>query len=61
MGALEAIRHEQIHIDMSLGPIEEAYAMLQKFNVAVSMDEMNRVDTLRYSFQKLLSQYVCFV
>ena len=38
------------------GPVEEAYAIMQKFNVQVNPEEMNKVDTLRYSWDKLLSQ-----
>ncbi|XP_072165822.1 dynein axonemal heavy chain 8-like [Diadema setosum] len=56
MNALEMIRQQEIRIDMTLGPIEEAYAMLQKFQVAVPKEEADRVDTLRYSFQKLSRQ-----
>ncbi|XP_074653701.1 dynein axonemal heavy chain 8-like [Tubulanus polymorphus] len=55
MAALEDIRQNQIRIDMNLGPIEETYAMLQKFQVNVSKEETDRVDSLRYSFQRLLS------
>lgn len=32
--------------------------MLNKFEVAVAREEVERVDTLRYSFGKLLSQAV---
>ncbi|PIK45719.1 hypothetical protein BSL78_17425 [Apostichopus japonicus] len=56
MEALENIRQEDIKIDMTLGPVEEAYSMLQKFNVKVQREETERVDSLRYSFQKLSSQ-----
>ncbi|XP_030832172.1 dynein heavy chain 8, axonemal [Strongylocentrotus purpuratus] len=56
MSALETIRQEDIRIDMTLGPIEEAYSMLQKFQVSVPREEANRVDSLRYSFQKLSRQ-----
>ncbi|CAH1796663.1 unnamed protein product [Owenia fusiformis] len=56
MAALEDIRKQQIRIDMNLGPIEEAYSMLQKFGVNVSSEEVNKVDTLRYGFVRLLSK-----
>nr|XP_054755650.1 high affinity cAMP-specific and IBMX-insensitive 3',5'-cyclic phosphodiesterase 8A-like [Lytechinus pictus] len=56
MAALEMIRQQDIRIDMTLGPIEEAYSMLQKFQVSVPREEANRVDSLRYSFQKLSRQ-----
>lgn len=38
------------------GPVEEAYAIMQKFNVKVNPEEINKVDTLRYSWNKLLSK-----
>ncbi|XP_033641432.1 dynein heavy chain 8, axonemal-like [Asterias rubens] len=56
MGALEDLRQNEIRIDMILGPIEEAYNMLQKFQVNVAKEEADRVDTLRYSYQKLTRQ-----
>ncbi|KAK3736698.1 hypothetical protein QZH41_011488 [Actinostola sp. cb2023] len=56
MAALEEMRQNEIRIDMTLGPIEEAYSMLNKFEVAVAREEVERVDTLRYSFKKLLAQ-----
>ena len=37
---------------------QEAYALLSKFGVKVSKEEADRVDTFRYSFEKLLSQAV---
>ncbi|XP_023932850.1 dynein heavy chain 8, axonemal [Lingula anatina] len=54
MEGLEDIRQNQIRIDMTLGPIEEAYAMLAKYNISVTNEETNKVDTLRYSFMKLI-------
>ena len=53
MGSLSAIRHQTLDIDNSLGPIEEAYAMLNKFEISVDPDEANQVDTLRYTWQKV--------
>jgi dynein heavy chain len=61
MGTLENIRCNQIRIDMCLGPIEETYAMLQKFHVNVAMEEINKVDSLRYSFQKVLRKAVSVI
>ena len=37
MKALEEIREQQISIDMTLGPVEEAYGLLQKFQVTTLM------------------------
>ncbi|XP_077975281.1 dynein axonemal heavy chain 8-like [Styela clava] len=55
MNALDTIKAEFTRIDFSLGPVEEAYAIMQKFNVQIQSDEINKVDTLRYSWDKLLS------
>jgi len=32
---------------------QESYAMLSKYELPVAKDEMERVDTLRYSWQKM--------
>ncbi|KAJ7306868.1 hypothetical protein OS493_040545 [Desmophyllum pertusum] len=36
--------------------MQEAYGMLNKFEVSVAREEVDGVDTLRYSFEKLLAQ-----
>ena len=36
--------------------MEEAYAIMQKFEVEVNYEEINKVDTLKYSWDKLLTQ-----
>ncbi|XP_078482966.1 dynein axonemal heavy chain 8 [Ciona intestinalis] len=56
MNSLDTIKHEFTKIDFTIGPVEEAYAIMQKFNVNVNHEEINKVDTLRYSWNKLLSQ-----
>ncbi|XP_019488822.1 PREDICTED: dynein heavy chain 8, axonemal, partial [Hipposideros armiger] len=52
MEALSCIRDNEIQMDMTLGPIEEAYAILNRFKVEVTK-ESEAVDTLRCSFNKL--------
>ena len=54
MAALKEIRESEIKIDMAIGPIEESYAMLNKHDLPVAREETERVDTLRYSWQKLV-------
>ena len=56
MAALKEIREKEIEIDMSLGPIEEAYGITQRMSIPVPQEEVDRVDTLRYEWQKLLKQ-----
>ncbi|PKU47169.1 dynein heavy chain axonemal [Limosa lapponica baueri] len=53
MEALSIIRDNRIQMDMTLGPIEEAYAILNTFEIEVTKEESEGVDTLRYSFNKL--------
>ena len=53
MNALKELRENEIRIDMEIAPIEESYAMLQKHEIEVSKEEMERCDTLRYSWEKL--------
>ncbi|XP_041950591.1 dynein heavy chain 8, axonemal-like [Alosa sapidissima] len=56
MEALANIRDSEIQIDMALGPIEEAYSILSRFEVEVTKEEAEGVDTLRYSFIRLQSK-----
>lgn len=36
-------------------PLQESYSMLNKFGIQVAREEVERVDTFRYSWQKLLT------
>jgi dynein heavy chain len=54
MNALKDLRENEIRIDMSILPIEESYTMLQKYNIDVPREEIDKCDTLRYNWQKLL-------
>uniref|UniRef100_A0A3Q1JPI4 AAA+ ATPase domain-containing protein n=1 Tax=Anabas testudineus TaxID=64144 RepID=A0A3Q1JPI4_ANATE len=56
MEALKEIREHQISIDFQVGPIEESYAMLHKYELLVAKEEADKVDTLRYTWEKLLSR-----
>ncbi|KAM5298313.1 dynein axonemal heavy chain 8 [Ctenodactylus gundi] len=58
METLSCIRENEIQMDMTLGPIEEAYGILSRFEVEVTKQESEAVDTLRYSFNKLQSKAV---
>ncbi|TPX71761.1 hypothetical protein SpCBS45565_g00838 [Spizellomyces sp. 'palustris'] len=50
---LSEIREAEVDIDMRVAPIEEAYLLLTKHSVAVSKEETEMVDSLRYSWKKL--------
>lgn len=54
MACLEAIRQKFIFIDMSLVQIELAYALFAQFNVDVDRTDVEKADTLRYTFDNLL-------
>ncbi|XP_007952391.1 dynein axonemal heavy chain 5 [Orycteropus afer afer] len=56
MAALKEIREQQIAIDFQVGPIEESYALLNKYGLLIAKEEMDKVDTLRYAWQKLLTR-----
>ncbi|XP_076594401.1 dynein axonemal heavy chain 5 isoform X4 [Chaetodon auriga] len=56
MASLKEIREHQISTDFQVGPIEESYAMLHKYELSVAKEEADKVDTLRYSWEKLLSR-----
>ncbi|XP_058258291.1 dynein axonemal heavy chain 5 isoform X2 [Hemibagrus wyckioides] len=56
MAALKEIREHQISVDFQVGPIEESYAMLNKYELSVAKEETEKVDTLRYAWEKLLSR-----
>uniref|UniRef100_A0A8C6L065 Dynein axonemal heavy chain 5 n=2 Tax=Nothobranchius TaxID=28779 RepID=A0A8C6L065_NOTFU len=58
MAALKEIRDHEIQMDFSIGPIEESYAMLSKHELSVAKDEIEKVDTLRYTWEKLLSRTI---
>ena len=57
MICLDNILEKQIELDMNIIPIEEAYSLLAKYEYAISQDELNWVDTLRYKFRNLLQQH----
>lgn len=56
MQALDEVRGAEIEMDMELSPVEECYAFLQRCGVAVPREEIERVDSLRYTFKNLQSQ-----
>ncbi|EDV25010.1 uncharacterized protein TRIADDRAFT_56504 [Trichoplax adhaerens] len=56
MAALMEIREAEIRIDMTISPIEESFALLNRFNMTFSGSDAERVDTLNYSWKKLNAQ-----
>ena len=54
MDALKTIREEYSRIDQIIPPIEEAFALLSKFEFEVDQDMANKCDSIRYAWQKCL-------
>ena len=55
--ALTDIREAEIRIDLMILPVEEAYIMLNKYQLTFNDGNAERVDTISYSW-KLLKQQV---
>ncbi|CAF4402891.1 unnamed protein product [Rotaria socialis] len=53
MMAVKDLRENEIHIDMSITPIEESYAILQLHNISIPREDIERADSLRYRWEKL--------
>uniref|UniRef100_A0A2K6PWZ9 Dynein axonemal heavy chain 5 n=1 Tax=Rhinopithecus roxellana TaxID=61622 RepID=A0A2K6PWZ9_RHIRO len=56
MAALKEIRQQQISIDFQVGPIEESYTLLNRYRLLIAREEMDKVDTLHYAWEKLLTR-----
>jgi len=56
MAALSEIREAEIRIDMTITPIEESYALLNRYGLHYPSSDAERVDGLTYAWQKLRGQ-----
>ncbi|XP_021362874.1 dynein heavy chain 5, axonemal-like isoform X1 [Mizuhopecten yessoensis] len=56
MAALAEIREAEIKIDMTITPVEESYAMLNRYNIFFNDGNAERVDSLSYGWKKLIAQ-----
>ena len=56
MGALAEIRQNEIFIDQTITPVEETYAMFNKYEIAFNDGKPELVDTLQYAWTKCLQQ-----
>ena len=61
MAALAEIRENEIRIDMTITPIEEAYVMLNRYNLTFNDGNAERVDSLTYGWKKLMAQVSQFI
>lgn len=53
MAALNQIKEKEIEIDRTITPIEETYAMLNKYEITFNDGNAERVDSLSYSWKTL--------
>ena len=54
MKCLGEIRNDFITMDMELILIEETYTLMGKYNIDISKEEQDTVDSLRYNFTNML-------
>ncbi|XP_076808265.1 dynein axonemal heavy chain 5-like [Clavelina lepadiformis] len=58
MASLRELRESQIKIDMTIGPVEESYALLNKLELSYNDGNAEKVDGLAYQWKTLLSTVV---
>mgnify|MGYP000372566898 CR=1 FL=1 len=56
MASLKELREKEIYIEMTIGPIEEAYGLLNRFELAFNDGNQERVDTIGYAWRNTQSQ-----
>lgn len=56
MASLADIRAAEVRIDMTIGPIEESYTVLNKYNILFNDGNAERVDSLTYGWKKISDQ-----
>lgn len=56
MECLKVIRERFIDIDQSLGLMEHTYALFQEFELNVPNEDLERVDGLRFEFDKMIEK-----
>ena len=56
MAALMEMREKFISIEMTIAPIEEAYLILNRFELVFNDGNAERVDSLTYAWKKLIAQ-----
>lgn len=56
MSSLQQIREAQIRIDMTIGPIEESYSLLNRFELYYDDGYSEKIDGLAYGWRNLMAQ-----
>ncbi|XP_059171726.1 dynein axonemal heavy chain 8-like [Physella acuta] len=54
MGGLNSLKENYIWLDEQISPIEEAYNMMASFSTVVQQEEIERGESLRYAYVKLM-------
>eukprot|EP00762_Andalucia_godoyi_P004467 ANDGO_08124.mRNA.1 Dynein gamma chain len=54
MSTLASLRETEAEIEMKLIPIEDTYALLNKYHVTIEQEEQDQVDVIRYTWKKLI-------
>ncbi|CAH1389657.1 unnamed protein product [Nezara viridula] len=56
METLKKIRDQEVDMELSIEPIEEAFNILTRYELPVDKEILEKVDNLRYTWQQLLSR-----
>ena len=56
MAALREIRASEVHVDLTIAPVEDAYATLGRYGLAFNDGNVERVDSLGYGWRLLRQQ-----
>jgi dynein heavy chain, axonemal len=54
MDCLQTIREHFLSMDMDLTLMEETYALFNNFHISIPVEDMERVDGLRYNFKTMI-------
>ncbi|XP_026688671.1 dynein heavy chain 5, axonemal-like, partial [Diaphorina citri] len=56
MELLKRIRDQEVDMELKIEPIEEAYNVITRYDLPVDKEDLEQVDSLRYTWQKLLAR-----
>lgn len=56
MDTLSKIREQEVDMELKIEPIEDAFNMMHKYEIAVDREQMDQVDNLRYTWVRLQSR-----
>jgi dynein heavy chain len=56
MASLQELREKEIFIEMTIGPVEECFALLNRYELAFDDGNQERVDTIGYAWKNVQTQ-----